>query len=323
MKRIMATTILVMAVTSLIFGQMMNKKPAADKRPKAAASNAIKSGATIKLTFNGLLVFTFDEAQRICEIGVLKAKGHVLRIKERPELTEKLQTGNISIGIPGRNGLEGVTRFEALSSDGKTPRPFSRREGVDDPKDFRWAIDLEGAGFHNRELPLKHDFPPQSIIVRQGMFYTDKLIPVSQVLPNKRRKEIKIASPVGYTLHLNEGEKFVLSYGRAGEKLEITAAAGATHEMTILNTPERLPKAHDEITHFPHFYECVVEVPAGEEFGIERSKKLPPLSHSVSHRPSSQFLPAPFGDPDRPCPFVVLGKKTKGLPTPAQNAGQD
>lgn len=250
---------------------------------------------TVKLTFNGLLVFAFNEAQQICEVGVLKAAPHVFRITHTTtdaektctynEIATEIETGDVYIEIPGKS--------PSVST-------FSDQGNSADPESVRWLPDIEGPEFHHRKLPLKPGFPPQRIVLRQGLFYTATQIPADLVLPTtKKVKPIQIAHPLGCNFYLQEGEKFVMSYGVAGQKLELIATAGITHELTILNTPRKhKDKPHDAFTHFPLFYEHAVEVPAGERFNIEKFK----------HQGSA-------GDIDIPCPGIRLGYHPKGLTT--------
>ncbi len=239
----------------------------------------VPQNPTIKITFNGLLVSAFNQANQLYEIGVLKAKDHVLRINhitknaageehKHPEIADEIQSGDIRIEIPERNSREGVSRFYGP-------------EGSSDPDDFRWIVDIEELHKERRPtgLPLKDGFPQQSIFVRQGLFYTAERIPVSLIRPDKTKQEVMIASPVGCNLYLNEDEKFVLSYGLGGKKLEIIAEAGTTHEITILNTPRTYPAEkshggkHDQANHFHFFYDLAIDVSERERFDIRRSKK--------------------------------------------------
>jgi hypothetical protein len=264
---------------------------------------------TIKITFNGLLVLAFDQThqQHLCEIGVLKAHGHTLRISRTttdsagahtlPEIANGIQTGGISIGIPERNAREGVRRFNNENDAG-------------DPENFRWIVDIEDLheDRHPDGLSLKTGFPRQSVLVRQGLFHTATQIPARLVRPGGTEEEIKIASPIGCNLYMENGEKFVLSYGQEGEKLEIVAENGVTHEITILNTPpnDSHNQASGQVVHFPFFYELALEVDPKEQFNIVKSETV--------KSKTKLFL----GNPQRPCPGVLLGKRTRGLTTGAE-----
>lgn len=254
---------------------------------------------TITIVFNGTLLFASKELDERYQyqLGVLKAKDHVLRINRRTtvgniagELREVAaqengkHLGNISIEIPDRNGREGVSHFNSPNGT--------------DPQDFGWVIDLEGPKFHNRKLPLKDGFPSQSIFVHQGLFYTFLAMPACLVKPDGTEQEISIASPIGCNFYLNEGERFILRCSKSDKKVEITAKAGTTDYIEILNTPRvpgQLRDGHD----FPNYYALAVDVPVKEQFNILASKTRP--------------LILPFGDPQFPCPCGWLGKHTDGL----------
>lgn len=258
---------------------------------------------SIKIAFDGLLVFTFDQTNQFCEIGVLKVQDHALRINREtkvsagkvihhPEINTEIESGDIGIEIPERNEYEGVSRLDAPKNS---------------PQNFRWVVDIDELHneFHPSGLRLKDGFPPRSIIVRQGLFYTVRKIPVSLIRPNGKRQEIKIASPVGCNIYMKQGETFVLSYGLAGKKLEIPAVAGETHKITIMNTPREHnsgnghhPGNHSQTIHFRFFYDFAVDINQEEKFDIQQSATI---STTIA------------GNPDRPCPVILMGRRTTGL----------
>ena len=146
---------------------------------------------TITITFNGLLVFAFNNGEKpLYEIGVLKVSDppHLLRINRLttdpaghtqifPEIADKIQSGDLYLEVPERNGREGVSRYSgnAQATD-------------EDPQDFDLLIDLEKREPGDPALNLKPGFPSQSIFVNQGVFYTYQPARVLLKSPNGRRR---------------------------------------------------------------------------------------------------------------------------------------
>ncbi len=288
---------------------------------------------TVKITFNGSMVFAFDyeknpfDQAKCCHIGVLEVAKpkHVFRINRKtkvadvvedyPEITPPIQSFReitIKIYEPQGKGwkekYEGVHRFHSMK--------------YNDPEDLRWIVDFEE--LHDRELKLRKGFPKHRIAIYGGLFYAAKQIPVSLVLPNGNTHDsISISSPVGCNFYLKDGERFEVCFdGKPRfEKLVIIAKADQIDEISILNTP--LPKGHprDLPSHdLPHYYEQAVDVPPGH-YNIKRSTRLPGTGPKSASRSllSGNLDPFEqrFGDPDNPCPTILLGRRKTGLPAPS------
>lgn len=281
---------------------------------------------TIKITFNGSMVFAFDyqknpfDQAKCCHIGILEVAEppHVFRINRRTKIADvvedyqeiippiqKIREITIKIYEPQGRGwkekYEGVHRFHSMK--------------YNDPEDLRWIVDLDE--LHERELKLRRGFPKHRIAIFGGLFYAAKQIPVSLILPDGTPHDsISICSPVGCNFYLKEGEKFEVCFDKKPSKnLVIIAKADQTDEISILNTPpEKHPKdlpSHDLF----HYYEQAVYVASGH-YDIKRSLRLPGTGPKDASRSILSGVHMFFGDPDNPCPTALLGRRKTGLPAP-------
>ena len=110
------------------------------------------------ITFNGLMVFRFDPANRICEAGVLHARdhthSHILQIKIQPDpntgtgtltldpdlLESYVEAGNIrwqlEVAENGQPTTGGIVANPAIPADRRNPQLNNR-------EDFGWVVNVE------------------------------------------------------------------------------------------------------------------------------------------------------------------------------------
>ncbi len=186
---------------------------------------------TIKLTLTGLFLLCFGENKSRCEVGIVHAEDHCLKIRVKRAtplntvdyaiLPAELLTEDIYFEIPGRPG--GVDIF--LGSP-----DFPRRSD----QDFRWIIDLEGEEFHDRKLQIKQDATFQRIFINQGQFHTAKKREVRIQSPGSASSSpANVAQVVGCNVVLTEGEKAVLRFGQ--NRLEFSGDGNTSYEIEIEN----------------------------------------------------------------------------------------
>ena len=204
----------------------------------------------ITLVFSGLFLFAFEEENNHCQLAVVQAERHCLKINIKtlsdslpvaPELSFKVPDGNISFKVTGR--ANGVNTYE--------PGPFERNFRQDS-RDFRWLLDFEGRELHHRRLQLRADALKRSVFVHNGLFYThssqDVIImrppPTSHLAAGTIESAIYvpqspnalIARSIGCDIYLEGREELQLGYGpRAGYSITLRKEPKISYEISVTN----------------------------------------------------------------------------------------
>src|SRR5215510_14459096 len=131
---------------------------------------ALLDSPTITLVFRGLFLVAFEKDNKFCQVGVMEADRHCLKINIKTNAASLPSSPELSFEIPdGDIYFEVADRTNAV--DTYEPGTFLR-DPSHDRRDFRWVLDLEGTELHNRPLPIKTGALKRSIFVRNGLFYT-------------------------------------------------------------------------------------------------------------------------------------------------------
>lgn len=146
---------------------------------------------TIKVVFRGLFSLRFN-GDGECEVGIHNTT-HQTGRPQRHDFVVSLWTKRLDligskfepcsgpIKLPIGNPKNCCQGYELLAFRAKrpgvhvyepTPEPFDRESEDNDPKDFRWMLDLEGAHFYDTRLTHYADTITPSFRLNNGLFYT-------------------------------------------------------------------------------------------------------------------------------------------------------
>ncbi|MFN0122937.1 MAG: hypothetical protein ACKV2V_20750 [Blastocatellia bacterium] len=244
----------------------------------------------IRISLTGLLVLRFDKDRKSARFGVHRPDHqdhkHILgiTIKEvfsnRTDVTTLTETDlgldNICLDAP----VAGVTTYEN--------GPFDRDSDLDDPQDFRWAIDIEGGEFHGHKLPVKTDQLQRNILINHGTFYTGARTPVT-ITREQSTKSIRaeVAFLCGVNLYLKDEESLILRYGDNQQKV-LTKTPDNAFIIAIEYTRHDKPRPGEVFNDFSAYYEAL-------DAGYD-------AKFSVGHTSSSNQR-----DRDNPCEFIYQG----------------
>ena len=248
---------------------------------------------TITLVFRGLFLLAFEEDNKYCQAGIIEAdrhcfkiniKSHAPSLQNSPEMSFEIPDGDISFHVSGRENSVGVYEsghFERVSSH--------------DRRDFRWALDLEGAELHNRRLPIKADALKRSFFVTDGQFYTYDSHVVRIVDPSSQTRDVAIAQEIGCDIHLDGNQEAVLRYGPDGNySMKFKKEPDVSYDILVENICPEARAPQSKVSDFSHYYE-VVDVPTSQQFKVVA------------------FSPPPADD-SNPCNPAFLGKTKPPLP---------
>ncbi len=224
---------------------------------------------TITIIFKGLFLLAFDEENKFCQIGVIQAERHCLKVNIKtneglqqvfPELPSEIPDGDISFQVLRRTGNVGVYG---------TPATFNRNTS-EDWRDFRWVLDMEGKHLHNRQLPFKASALKRSIFIYNGLFYTFHTQPVSIISPSSSRKNVIIAEQIGCDIHLYDQEVAVLKYGPdPGYSIQFKKEPGIRFEISLENFCNETHRPAPGNSDFLFYYD-IIDVPRSKQFKVTR-----------------------------------------------------
>jgi hypothetical protein len=176
----------------------------------------LNPNANVTITFDGLMLMAFnhdpDDVNKInqTEFGILRGGGkkmHRFKINVETKYGDStISSSLIEMETNVRIYVEGnpasVEKYENGSFSRKNP-------DQNDPHDLRWGVDLEQDGNGNPiALANKAGFPAQTLIVKQGVFYTYGTKEAILRLPNENDKfPARVGSPLGCQIELTTSEK--------------------------------------------------------------------------------------------------------------------
>ncbi len=258
-------------------------------------------GPSLTIVFRGLMVFHPDPARQYFDVGILKAPEHEFRVQVLENSPEGVSSFSVPIAQSGSDAwslafpspTSGVSFYQNGS--------FDRKSGVGDEMDFRWAIDLRGKEFYDRELQTDSDQLGLLLRVRNGQFYTNKRTP-----PLMRKKGDgtfeyfgRAAQEVATDVSLEEGDLVLRSEKTGTEILRLKQKPDTTYEIIIENAP--VPQEHMTVTvnHFQYYYRLLA-VPKAEWFEFKRASRA--TSSTADGYPKGSFALANYMFTDEaPC----------------------
>jgi hypothetical protein len=244
-----------------------------NRQNQKQGDDCMNQSPTITFVFSGLYLFAFESDMKFCQAGVLQAERHCLKVRILTIINNQMDTpsemefevpeGDIRFDIPTRS--PGVGIYKA--------GPFNRTASPD-RFDFRWALDLEGPELHNHQLQIIPGSLNRSILISNGVFYTQELrsVRITTPLPSSQHSDVDVAQKIGCSVYLGDGEEALLRYGTNSEfSLKFSGTPNIRHFITLDNICPETMTSHEG--DFKRYYE-VVDVSPGEQFKVE----TPPIA---------------------------------------------
>lgn len=291
-------------------------------QPKATKSRSLHTqelsdAPAIRLLFDGLMTICFDSIQSQCQIGIPRdAPNHNLTIKverifagETKTITTLtgFDTKEISFELSG--GETGIKTYQKGN--------FVGNDLEDDPRDFRWVVDLEGPEFHNRKLSIKDGAFRQFINLKSGVFHSRLLsdldIDIKKHATGKVLKSRKVSTITGVNIDLQPGEKFFMHYGKQNKQtLELEAESDVTYTLTLDNLcPEAKSALPNLESDFYVYYTIFDDVPPEEQLDLDLPlEEKEKVQKAIDSKMDEAFLISAFGSHKVPCENVCLGLTT-------------
>ncbi len=250
----------------------------------------VSGNPNVKITFTGLLVFSFDPDE--CQIGVLKAPVHKLRIESGKKTSLTPTPTMSSIGTDAEISA-GPIRIEVTKPQIKGMIMYFDSEfkgaKADNRNDFRWLIDMKKV--HGKPLPIKNGSLSPFIYLKNGFFYTDEIKIVSLIPPGATTGvEQNMANTIGVNIYFDDPtSELVLSYGTDGaKKLTLKNEPDTTHVVMFSNDCPPVPIPPAVLAGHPaeveadfKFYYDVFDVPADKRFVMKF--KVPGGGDTLGH----------------------------------------
>jgi hypothetical protein len=281
-------------------------------------SSVDNSTSTVTIVLRGLMVFHPDPAREYFEAGILPAPGHRFRV----EVREKSKSGISTFSVPLPPVANLVNDSWSLEFSSPTKRgigfyqgkAFDRKAGIGDPKDFRWALDIEGTEFYDEQVTIKENQLGPILNLTSGEFYTR-----ARSRPLMRRQGDgtyqhfgSVAEEIAADLLNIEGDVVLRSAKSGKEIVRLSRKPDTTYEIILENQP--VTEGHTagmSSDHFQYYYNVIAK-PKSEwfEFKIAASKETASNEFRVI---PARHVSTPPGTPDVPCQPTVMGKRKKSL----------
>jgi hypothetical protein len=288
---------------------------------------AIPKSPEITVLLSGLMLQRFNFDTNVCSIAALKDEpSHLFSIIVRGKIGDQpawtLYRGFENVGetlsIDVHNPISNqICQYRVGELDRK--HPTCKQE-----KDFRWAIDLEGAGLHSdRRLDIIPEQIRPAITINNGVFYTALRTQPASIrvfrtkgITHNDYSLYSIASITGVAIRLNADGYVNLSFNSKAPFLVLPnlSARGISYEIRIENDPVNVqflsPEHHAGhpagsrriISHFKKYYRAIRNVKDKEKFDIEY-EPAPMPEEPLTERDLGSI----DSTPDVPCMIGWLG----------------
>jgi len=234
----------------------------------------------ITLVFNGLFLIAFEKDRKFCQLSVIQAERHCLKIKIETRAASLRDDPELSINVPNENIHFEVTR-RASGVDTYEPGPFERNLRHD-RRDFRWVLDFEGRELHNNQLPVREGAIKRSVFVYNGLFYT---LDTQEVIIRRPMQHVAgrvddvslipqfqtglMCKSLGCDIYLSDREEFLFKYGPdANYSMRLKKEHCLSYKISVTNLcdddGEPPPPGSSD---FALYYE-VLDVPEGQQFDV-------------------------------------------------------
>ena len=324
MKRItVCTTAFLLLLSCTLLVPVVNGGRVLPKHKTSVDKTSNGSPPSVTIVLRGLMVFHPDPARKYVEAGIVPAPGHRFRV----EVREKTSTGVSTFLVPLPPVTDLVNDSWSLEFTSPMKRgisfyqkgAFNRRAGIGDPRDFRWASDLEGTEFYNEQVTIKENQLGPILNMTSGEFYTR-----AKSHPLMRRQGDGTFHHFGSVAEeiaadfFNIGGDVVLRSAKSGKEiLRLPKKPDTSYEIILENQPVtegHMASMASSSHHFQYYYNVIAK-PKSEwfEFKFAASKDTAAKDSNLFRLIQANHASPPPGSPEIPCQPIVLGKRLVGF----------
>ena len=282
-----------------------------------------KQTPTVTLVLRGLMVFHPDPAREYFEAGVLPAPGHRFRVEVREKTNSGVST--FEVALPPLTDLMNDSWSLEFTSPPKQGisfyqgGAFNRKAGIGDPRDFRWALDIEGTEFYNEQVMIKENQLGPILRLTSGEFYTK-----GKSRPLMRRQGDgtfqyfgSVAEEIAADFRVTGGDVVLRSTKSGKEILRLPRKPATTYEVILENQPVtegHMASIAPDSDHFQYYYQVITK-PKTDWYQFKfAGRGVSADSDSNQFRViSASHVSPPPGSPDIPCQPAGIGKRKKSL----------
>ncbi|HEY6232586.1 MAG TPA: hypothetical protein VIW64_15085 [Pyrinomonadaceae bacterium] len=224
----------------------------------------------VQLFFHGLLMLCPDTNGNQCRIGVhrlsvehklsidVRAKGTELPDPPLLRLSGPLDSMGLTVAVEPETNA-GVSMFVP------TAEPFDRNAD-NDPRDFRWTIDLEQLDPAQPPMILDQSGISPGIVLKDGMFFTARITDPAKLEVKLTEQGAaatglnRVARIIGANIYLNDGQKVVLRWFADGKKQELNlpkSDEGLSYLIYMDNSPSLMPTGKPTHSEFVEYARVV------------------------------------------------------------------
>jgi hypothetical protein len=241
-------------------------------------------GPDVQLFLHGLLILSPNADSTQCEVGVHRLSvQHRLSVEVRVKgtappdppllrLAGTLDSAGLVIGIENSPGE--VSKF--VTDNGA----MDRDDNNNDPRDFRWSLDLQKLNQAQPPMDLKMGGISPTIKIKNGLFFTARRTNPADVevkLTNKNGiPDIplkSVARIIGANIYLKDGERLILTWFGDGEPriLAIPKKKAVDRPALIYidNSPALMPSEPDHKEFEEYFKVIENATPATKAFELD------------------------------------------------------
>jgi hypothetical protein len=324
MKRIAAcATAFLVFLSCATLAPVVNGEKIPPKNNTSVEKTSDGSTPTVTIVLKGLMVFHPDPAREYFEAGILPAPGHRFQV----EVREKTKSGVSTSLVPlppladltndswslefTRPTKQGISFYEAGA--------FDRKAGIGDPRDFRWALDIEGTEFYNEQLMINEKQLGPIVRMTSGEFYTKaKSDPLMRKQGDGTFQYFgSVAEEIAADFRIIEGDVVLRSAKSGKEILRLPRKPATSYEIILENQPVtegHMAHIASSSDHFQYYYQVIAK-PKTEWFEFKfAAPGVTAANDSNQFRViSASHVSPPPGTPTIPCQPTGLGKRKKSL----------
>jgi len=233
----------------------------------------------ITLVFNGLFLIAFEKDRKFCQLGVIQAERHCLKIKIETQSASLRDAPELSVNLPNEDIHFEVTR-RASGVDTYEPGPFQRNLRHD-RRDFRWVLDFEGPELHNHQLKVRDGAIKRSVFIYNGLFYT---LDTDEVIISRPKQHVAgtvdsmslipqfqnglMCKSLGCDIYLSGQEEFLFKYGPgANYSMRLKKEHCLSYKISVTNLCEDVEPPPSGSSDFALYYEAL-DVPEDQRFEV-------------------------------------------------------
>ena len=241
-------------------------------------------GPDVQIFLHGLLMLSPDQ-NGACQVGVhrlsiqhklsveVRVKGTVPPDPPLLRIAGTLDSAGLKIGVDSA-APPGITKF--VSDNGE----FNRDDVNNDPRDFRWSIDLQTLDPLQPPMLLEKSGISPVITIKDGLLYTARQtnplnVDVKLTKGGNLDKTLKsVARIIGANIYLKEEENLILTWFAEGKNQTLVIprkkAADRPALIYIDNSPSLMPSGKPDHSEFAEYFKVIPNAtPATKQFDVD------------------------------------------------------